>query len=279
MKEAEFEGRSEEEALLKASQELGVNIADMTWEVMAHETGVFGLFGKLVRIRVRVPENAAQLVYRKEFVPGPGDTGLRRSMGDAGPDAEPEGPSGDAVAPRVPAWRSEAADSAPRGEAGPGSGEPVEAKGPRAKEVLMGLLDRLEIPAEVIVRETDEEISLNIRSTQGEDLVGRDGELLSALQFLVNKIVNRFPEGRKLIVLDAEGFRDKREEVLGELARRLGEKALATRKVVRLSSMSAQDRRLVHMALKEVPGLQTRSEGEGSFRCLLIIPDGFAARR
>jgi spoIIIJ-associated protein len=277
MKEAEFEGRSEEEALLKASQELGVNIAEMTWEVMAHETGIFGLFGKMVRIRVRVPENAAQLVYRKEFVPGPGDTGLRRTMGGPGADEAPT--NSDAAAARVAAYRSESGEAAPQSEAPRGPVEPAEMKGPRAKEVLMGLLDRLEMPAEIVVKETDEEILLNIRSTEGEDLVGRDGELLSALQFLVNKIVNRFPEGRKLIVLDAEGFRDKREEVLGELARRLGEKALATRKVVRLSSMTAQDRRLVHMALKEVPGLQTRSEGEGSFRCLLIIPEGFGGRR
>ncbi len=266
MKEAEFEGRSEEEALLKASQELGVNIADMTWEVVSHESGIFGLFGKQVRIRVRVPENAAQLVYRKEYVPGPGDTGLRRSMGGEGaqeaPAARPE---------RAEREAGEAGEEAPAGT--------PEIKGPRAKEVLEGLLQRLEIEAEVSVRETDQEILLNIRATGGDDVAGKDGELLSAMQFLVNKIVNRFPEGRKLVLLDTEGFRNKREEVLGELARKMGEKAIATRKVVRLSPMNAQDRRLVHMALKEVPGLQTRSEGEGSFRCLLIVPDGFAARR
>lgn len=275
MKEAEFEGRSEEEALLKASQELGVNIADMTWEVVAHETGIFGLFGKQVRIRVRVPENAATLVYRKEYVPGPGDTGLRRTMGGEGAGEQvPEAPAG-SEHPAAP-WRSERRPAAAQSEAD--AGVPGEAKGPRAKEVLDGLLSRLEIEAEVSVNESADEILLNIRGAGGEDVVAKDGELLSALQFLVNKIVNRFPEDRKLVILDAEGFRNRREEVLGDLARRMGEKALATRKVVRLSPMTAQDRRLVHMALKDVPGLQTRSEGEGSFRCLLIVPDGFARR-
>jgi predicted RNA-binding protein Jag len=277
MKEAEFEGRSEEEALLKASQELGVNIADMTWEVLAHESGLFGLFGKVVKIRVRVPENAAQLIYRKEYVPGPGDTGLRRTMGGEGVEAE--------ESKEVPDGSRPAAASRPERSQPPvpTSGEAAAAmatgeKGQKAKEVLEGLLQRLEIAMDVTVRETADEVQLNLAGADGDDLVGHDGELLSALQFLVNKIVNRFPEDRKLVVLDAEGFRNRREEVLGDLARRMGEKALATRKVVRLRPMSAQDRRLVHMALKETPGLQTRSEGEGSFRCLLIIPDGFARR-
>jgi spoIIIJ-associated protein len=270
MKEAEFEGRSEEEALLKASQEMGVNIADMTWEVVAHESGLFGLFGRQVRIRVRVSDTAAQLVYRKEFVPGPGDTGLRRSMG--GEAAESGADSAD-VEGRQVARSSQAASDSGSVDAG---GQGVKAA--QAKEVLLGLLQRLEIGMEVAVRETADEIQLNISGAEAEELVSRDGELLSALQFLVNKIVNRFPEDRKLVVLDTDGFRNRREEVLGDLARRMGEKAVATRKVVRLRPMSAPDRRLVHMALKEVPGLATRSEGEGAFRCLLIIPDGFDRR-
>jgi spoIIIJ-associated protein len=255
MREAEFEGKSVEEALLKASSELGVIISDMTYEVLESDSGTFGLFGGSVRVRVRVPDHAAELAFRKEYVPGPGDTGLAEGMkaadeARARADAEPPVPAAPLVDPD---------------------------KAPRALEVLQGLLEKLDVEAEVTLDETDEQILLNIRTEDRETVIGRDGEVLSALQFLVNKIVNRFPEGRKLVVLDAEGFRDRREESLGALARQMGEKALSTGRIVRLTPMNPQDRRLVHMALREHPGLTTRSEGEGNYRCLLIVPNVLSA--
>lgn len=258
MKEAEFEGKSVEEALLAASSQLGVNISDMTYEVLQADSGLFGLFGGTVRVRVRVPDDAAQLAFRKEYVPGPGDTGLAQGM-SAVDEARARGEDPGAAAGGD---REDANDPT---------------KAPRALEVLQGLLENLDVVADVTVDETREQILLNIRTDDRDTVIGRDGEVLSALQFLVNKIVNRFPEGRKLVVLDAEGFRDRREEALGALARRMGEKALSTGRVVRLSPMNAQDRRLVHMALREHPGLTTRSEGEGNYRCLLIVPNSLSA--
>jgi spoIIIJ-associated protein len=263
MKEAEFEGRSVEEALLKASHELGVNISDMAYEVLEVESGVFGIFGKSVRIRVRVPEDASKLSFRKEYIPGPGDTGLAAGM-DA---VDQEG-----LRPAPAPGHDDESDSAAAG------GEPTESKGPWAREVLETLLGYLDISAEITVTEDDEQILINVGAVESGDVIGKDGELLSSLQFLLNKIVNRFPEGRKRIILDSAGFRDRREVDLGDLARSLGEKALSTGKVVRLSPMNAQDRRLVHMALKDHPGLKTHSEGEGHYRSLLIVPNSLTER-
>ena len=238
MREAIFEGKTEEETLLKASSELGVNISDMKYEVLEVETGLFGLFGKSVKIRVRVQDEASSFVYRK--------------------GVEPElGPACDAA----PAIHHE-----------------LPVKGPAALDALRGVLTRMDVEAEVKLTETDESVLLNIETQDHDSVIGRDGEVLAALQFIVNKMINRFPEDRKLIVLDAEGFRDRREVELGEMARGLADKAVAAHKVVRLSPMSAQDRRLVHMALKGRTGLTTRSEGEGNFRCLLIVPDGVKER-
>lgn len=258
MREAEFEGKTEEEALLKASQELGVNIADMTWEVLDRQEGLFGMFLKQVRIRVRVPEDAARLVYRAEYVPGPGDTGLRETMGARRPDE---------VAP-APETRQEERNAAATPPVVP-AGE----KGARARDFLQGILQRLEISGEVALRETDDQILLDVRSPDS-DLSERE-DLLGAIQFLVNKAVNRQPEDRKMVVVDAGGARDRRESALRELALRLGQRALATRKAIRMAPMDARDRRIVHLALKDVAGIQTRSEGEENQRCLIIVPDGF----
>lgn len=246
MREEVFEGRSEEEALLKASDTLGVNISDMDYEVVEQETGLFGLFRKSVKVRVRVPDEVQGIVYRESV-----STGGHH----------------DAHAPAEDA----AEDSA--GPAGP-EGVGATARGPEAEAALRGILERMGVDAEVTTIEDEEAIRLNIATSERDVVIGRDGEVLSALQFVLNKIVNRFPEGRKRIVLDAEGFRDRRTEELTRMAERLADKAVRTGRVIRLTAMNAQDRRVVHMALKDWPGLTTRSEGDGLFRCLMIVPTG-----
>lgn len=255
MREEVFEGKSEEEALLKASEVLGVNISDMQYEVLEQETGLFGLFRKSVKVRVRVPDEVHGIVYRDPAA-APDHAGasherdLARTVAE---DAVGEGPE-------------------PAGSVGAA----MVRKGPDAEAALRGILERMGVDAEVTCDEDGEAIRLNIATGERDVVIGRDGEVLSALQFVLNKIVNRFPEGRKRIVLDAEGFRDRRTEELTRMAERLADKAVQTGRVIRLAAMSAQDRRVVHMALKDRPGLTTRSEGEGLFRCLMIVPTGAA---
>lgn len=257
MREEVFEGKSEEEALLRASEVLGVNISDMQYEVLEQETGLFGLFRKSVKVRVRVPDEVQGIVYR-----------------------DPAAASNHAAAARQrDAARTVAEDAGGDGEgpepAGAMEGAAVR-KGPEAEAALRGILERMGVDAQVTCDEDDEAIRLNIATGERDVVIGRDGEVLSALQFVLNKIVNRFPEGRKRIVLDAEGFRDRRTEELTRLAARLADKAVRTGRVIRLTAMNAQDRRVVHVALKDRPGLTTRSEGEGLFRCLMIVPAGAA---
>ena len=80
-------------------------------------------------------------------------------------------------------------------------------------------------------------------------------------------------DGSKLIVVDAEGYRDRRSEALIDLANRLAGKAKKTRRPVAASPMSPADRRIMHVALADVPGLTTHSEGEGPSRHLVVVPD------
>lgn len=290
MKEGTFTGHSREEALLKASQELGVNISDMTYEVIEEETGLFGLFRKDVKVLVKVKDDAARIVTRASYVPGPGDTGLVRAAGEI---LELQKPSGTDDNVQVQSGQGQEVDVAGHeavarvasveatGDNSPArSGvRPDIVKGPDAARVLRELLDLMGTECEVSFEENDESVLLNLAGAECDTVVGREGEVLSALQFLVNKIINRFPEDRKLVVLDSGGFRCRREQTLGQLARRLGEKAVATGRVVRLAPMSAQDRRLIHLALRDNRKVSTRSEGAGDFRRLLIIPAGFETGR
>jgi len=80
-------------------------------------------------------------------------------------------------------------------------------------------------------------------------------------------------DGRKPIVIDSDGYRQRRNDALVQLAHRLREKATRSGKIVAVNPMSAHDRRIIHLALKDVPDVSTRSEGEGAFRRLLIVPE------
>lgn len=254
MREEIFEGKSEEEALLKASEVLGVNISDMSYDVLENETGLFGLFKKSVKIRVRVSDKPADFVYRE----------THRDENRHDKDIE-----------KYAGKYSEKDEDPP--EPAPAKKTPI--KGPDAVAALEGVLQRMGVGAEVSMDEDNSAVSLDISTDEEDVVVGRDGEVLSALQFVVNKMVNRFPESRKRVVVDAVGFRTRRRDSLGRLAAEMGEKAVNTGKIVRLSPMNAQDRRLVHLALKSHSGLTTRSEGDGMFRCLLIVPNSLRDRR
>jgi spoIIIJ-associated protein len=244
--------------------------------VLERESGFLGFLGRSVKILVKVADEAAPLQLRKEAVER-----MRGAIGATLITEEAEAVVPIAAAAKPGRERPREEDA---GEDETSSRSDV-IRGPAAREALLEILSRMDVKAEVTVREDAEAATLNIRSAEEEFVIGRDGEVLAALQFLVNRIANRGSDDRKRVILDAEGFRDRREAAMGDLARKMGAVAVSSGRVIRMSPMNAQDRRLMHMALKDHPDLTTRSEGEGLFRCLLIVPnppaepqDGRAAR-
>ena len=100
----------------------------------------------------------------------------------------------------------------------------------------------------------------------------QEGQTLAALQFLANRVVNRPSKRRRHVILDAEGYRARREDTLSTMARRLGKKAVDEGKIITFEPMNPQDRRVVHLALAKFPGVVTKSDGEGEARRVQIIP-------
>jgi spoIIIJ-associated protein len=130
-----------------------------------------------------------------------------------------------------------------------------------------------------VVQDQPDEIHLDITGTDAKRVIGKKGEPLLSMQFLVNRMVSRDREGDSegVVVLDVAGYREKRRAALADLARRLATRAVEEKKVVKLSPMSAHDRRVFHLTLTEMKGVTTRSEGDGLYRRLLIIPSEFSA--
>src|SRR5678816_3315730 len=145
----------------------------------------------------------------------------------------------------------------------------------KASEFLLGVLERMGITADIDIKDDVDKTILEIQTKDTELVIGRRGVVMDALQHLVNKVVYRdraAGERSKPLVVDAGGFRDKQIERLRALAQRMGEKALQTKQIVELQPMSPHDRRIVHMAIAEMAGLSSRSEGEGEDRHILVVP-------
>lgn len=142
----------------------------------------------------------------------------------------------------------------------------------QAKELLDGILQRMSLQCRVTVGETTDTIVLNIDGNDGGLLIGRRGQNLDALQYILNKALNKSDNERKMIMVDSEEYRKRREESLLSLAERIREKVKNTRKPVSLSHMSAHDRRIIHLALQEDESLTTKSRGEGEYRKIVILP-------
>jgi len=158
----------------------------------------------------------------------------------------------------------------------------VTAAAEKGKRFLAELLRLMEIDAAVEARpgDTPAEVVLEIQGDFGGLFVGRNGQTLEALQYLVTRAVSetRGREGVQLEV-DSENYREGRRKSLEDMALRLGEKAKRQRKTVTVDSLSASDRRIVHAALQDDPWLTTKSIGAGAYRRMLIIPEGDRKRR
>jgi spoIIIJ-associated protein len=154
--------------------------------------------------------------------------------------------------------------------------------GPKAKEVLAEILNLMGISAAVELRagEKADETVLEIRAANSGLLIGRKGQTLEALQYLVSRIAGErgSAEGPHIVV-DIENYRQRRRKSLEDMALRLGEKAKRQRKTVTVDALSAADRRIIHAALQDDPWVTTKSLGQGSYRRLLIIPEGDRRRK
>ncbi len=144
----------------------------------------------------------------------------------------------------------------------------------RARQALQDIIGLMHVGAGVEVRTGDDHILLDLTGDASGVLIGRRGQMLDALEYVINRIVARDEGSQVRAVVDSANYRARRREALETLARRMGEQAKKKRRPVTLNPMSPRDRRIVHLVLQEDPSLSTKSSGKGYFRRLVIIPEG-----
>ena len=149
---------------------------------------------------------------------------------------------------------------------------PSEPDAQKAQEVLENILQRFGFETSIEVLEDDDCVTLNIKGDGSGILIGRKGQTLDALQYVVNKIVHRSPNVTKQVIVDTEGYREKRKETLIDLAKRLSEQAKTREGPVSTSPLNPFERRIIHLAIQDDDELTTQSTDEGIYRSVVISP-------
>ena len=152
----------------------------------------------------------------------------------------------------------------------------------RALKFVRDLVQKMQMDVEVDLAPDDgegseDEIRLEIEGPDAGRIIGKRGAVLEAIQYLTTRVVHKPGDPRKHVQVDAEGYRARHEDQLAQMAKKLGERVAAEGKIITFDPMSARDRRVVHMALKDVEGVRTESNGEGPDRRVQIIPANMAS--
>ena len=243
MRSLETEAGSIDEAIEKALEALRVERDQVEVEILENSArGLLGLGARRARIRATVRSSLASKL---------------ESVVDATQTSDVSRET-----PQVPgaAGGAAARDGAVR----------------RAREVIEEILSYLVESPQVLDTGSSTDggpIQLSLSGSDSGMIIGRRGQTLDALEHLVNRVVFRDDTDHGVRVsLDVEGYRQRRQESLEQLALRLAAKARVTGRLVTLNPMSARDRRIVHLTLQSDPSVNTRSEGEGHYRKLVIVP-------
>jgi spoIIIJ-associated protein len=235
----EFEGKDPEDAILQAAAHFNVPQEELEIEIISlGSSGLFGLLGgKKAKIRAALrsekPKEAIQSEKPKEEI-------------KTSPEQAPVKPEGE-MAGEV--------DLAPQ-----------------AQEILTQLLQKMGETCSIHGVQEANQINLVIEGDDAGLLIGKQGQTLEALQYLVTKILSKQTQKKPRVVIDIESYRERHKQSLMELAFKHGEKAKRIGKPVTLNPMNAHDRRIVHLALQNDKEIKTKSRGEGLYKKIIIYP-------
>ena len=331
MKSIESSGKTVEDAVRAGLQQLGCDAADVTIDVLeAGRPGLFGMFGKLAKVRLTLKENdldfempslsldsqktrapkpekkAEPKKAEKTEAPAPKNAEApaaapRKAEKTEAPAAakaeeapaaeahaaeepaaeEPAAEAPVAEAPRAPRRsRSNRAEKAERAESRPekkndepfvpSDPETLSETGRIAYDFLKNVTEKMGVQVAIRVTEEADHLSVAMMGDTLGILIGRRGDTLDALQYLVSLQVNKNREGYMRVSLDTENYRAKREEALTRLAQRMAARARKTGRKVTLEPMNPYERRVLHSALQNNPYVTTHSEGEEPYRRVVI---------
>ena len=243
MEMIEATGNSVEDAISKGLSELKAAPGDVMVEVLEEpNTGLFGFGARKARVR---------LVLIGQRKRQPAEPEVSEVSDDGQSDQDPDDPPS----------------------------EELDEDAIVGKEVLAELLEKMQIKGQIAVHRIEEEAEgeethwmLNVTGDSVNRLIGRRGDTLSSLQYIVRLICSRRLQRRANIIIDAGGYKAGRSNRLRGLANRMAKQAVQQGRTITLEPMHANERRIIHLALRGRGDVMTRSVGEGRTRKVTIVP-------
>lgn len=298
----EASGKTVKDAIQNGLKELGKTLDEVETSVIEMGSpGLFGMFGKPAKVRLTVKKDDSFNIDLPAFTL---DQPAKKQRGEKKRETKPAKPEVKAEKEEAAETVVEAAEEEakaekkerkprnrrPAKETREPIAEPVTEAAPRepeepfvvtpeeeltetaknARSFLLGLTERMGVPAAIEVCETSQQLRMVLSGESMSILIGRRGETLDALQYLTSLNVNRGREEYLRVSLDTENYRAKREEALRKLAVRMANRAKKSGRRVALEPMNPNERRILHSALQNDPEVTTHSEGEEPYRRVII---------
>lgn len=235
--EQEFKGKTVQKAVEEAAKALGIPDDAVKYDIISHgSTGIFGLAGiRKARIMVKGGQRTESLAENK-----PEDL-----------DAETQ----DVAKPDDPIETGGLEESQQMAEA-----------------ILRRMVDAISPESTISIETKDRQLHFHIEGGQSSILIGKRGQTLEAMQLIVDKAVRRLNGHALRLQVDVEGYLAKKKAGLVRAAQQLAQKVKSKGSPATAGYLNAQDRRTVHLALKNDPNVRTQSVGDGPFRKLMIYP-------
>ena len=294
----EATGKTVKDAIQNGLVELGCTLDEVETSVIdMGSPGLFGMFGKPAKVRLTVKEedHSFDIELPVFSLDQPAQNGKKKRKEAAKEEKKAE----KKVEKEEKKAEKKAEEPKPKKESKPRNrkekseepkAEPVTVAAPaepaepfvetseaelsdtakNARDFLKGLTERMNVPAEIAVSDSEENLRMVLSGENMSILIGRRGETLDALQYLTSLNVNRSREDYLRVTLDTENYRAKREEALRKLAVRMANRAKKSGRRVALEPMNPNERRILHSALQNDPEVTTHSEGEEPYRRVII---------
>lgn len=280
-----FTGKNVEEAIAEGLRALGLDLAEAEIEIISRGSrGIFGLGSEPAQVRIRPRRINAAPPLETTVIPTLSSAEERKAenLGHhpaAIPDAGTVSQSTEASA-AVPSGEAASEEESELGETKEAlTDEDEEQLTQLASELLANVVRLMGFEARIVAEwhepdaDTDQRyLLLNLHGKDLTPLIGRRGETLNNLQYLVRLMVNQRLHRWKNIVVDVEGYRRRRMEHLSQLALRSAQQVAQTGRALALEPMSASERRIIHLTLRDHPDVITESSGEGERRKVQILP-------
>jgi len=256
----EFYAATVDEAVEKAAGELGLSVEEVSYRVLDEgNTGFLGIGARDARIIVEAPESNVHEVIEEA---APLATASESTEVVDHPETDPSETTGNAGPPVLSEVYGESSES----------DEAPEELLDEVRKLVSSILDAMGFESRIEVYDAGGFIAADVAPDNTALFIGQKGETIDALQYLVNVAAFKERPFFKRVVLDAEGYRQRRVEAIQGMAHRTARRAIRERRTVELPPMNSSERRVVHLFLADNPRVTTESEGSGDNRRVKVSP-------